>query len=411
MTLRRSVTGVLLTTFVGLTFACGSSGTSSANNNADAGTGGGNSQNNHPDSGTPSGDAGQGLSFVPSNAPNAQLNLTAKAATITGACTIDTTAGTIDCLDKLTDYTSQAITQNNVDATAAMVFSLSSLAVTASANVTVVGNRPLIIVTEGPISIAGTLQATPASFAQGTSLGGGFSAPSGGSIKGLGPGAGGAPLLTTHVGAGGGAYCGKGGNSTGGVPYGKPEITPLLGGSSGGDGFTGGGAGGGGIQLISGESISIATTGVIHVGGGGAFFGGNGGGSGGAILLEAPTVAVRGTLAANGGAGSANSGSGAESANASPDAVAAPGGTTTSTTSTGAFVNLGGDGSAAAVIDGTAGQYTLNPGGGLSDFGGGGGGGAGRIRINTTSGQATLSGTLSPSASTTCVSQGKLVAK
>jgi hypothetical protein len=37
-----------------------------------------------------------------------------------------------------------------------------------------------------------------------------------------------------------------------------------------------------------------------------------------------------------------------------------------------------------------------------------GGGGAGRIRINTTSGVATLSGTLSPAVTTTCVSQGTL---
>jgi hypothetical protein len=34
----------------------------------------------------------------------------------------------------------------------------------------------------------------------------------------------------------------------------------------------------------------------------------------------------------------------------------------------------------------------------------GGGGGAGYIRVNTTSGAATLSGTLSPAASTTCAS-------
>jgi hypothetical protein len=37
-----------------------------------------------------------------------------------------------------------------------------------------------------------------------------------------------------------------------------------------------------------------------------------------------------------------------------------------------------------------------------------GGGGAGRIRINTKTGTATLHGTLSPSATTTCVSQGML---
>lgn len=290
-------------------------------------------------------------------------------------------------------------------------FPFSSLTIDNSAIVTVIGNRPLIMVAAGTMNVAGMLEATPDTFSRNIGYAGGFSAPTGGDIKGTGPGAGGATLPATHVGAGGGAYCGKGGNTNGGVPYGNPQISPLLGGSTGGNGFDQGGAGGGAIQLVAGESITIATTGVVHVGGGGAYFGGNGGGSGGAILLEAPTVTVRGTLAANGGAGSANSGNGANSSNGTPDATAAPGGTTTSTASNGSLLNLGGAGSAAASIDGAAGQYVENPGGGLSDYGGGGGGGAGRIRINTSTGQATLSGTLSPAASTTCVSQGILKAK
>jgi hypothetical protein len=40
----------------------------------------------------------------------------------------------------------------------------------------------------------------------------------------------------------------------------------------------------------------------------------------------------------------------------------------------------------------------------------GGGGGAGFIRINTSSGAATVSGPLSPDVSTTCMSQGKVAA-
>jgi hypothetical protein len=39
---------------------------------------------------------------------------------------------------------------------------------------------------------------------------------------------------------------------------------------------------------------------------------------------------------------------------------------------------------------------------------GAGGGGAGFIRINTTTGVATLGGTLSPAAGSACVSQGTL---
>jgi len=407
------------------TSACGSS-TTNVNAGGDAGVGGnpstasggsgatggqggtGNSQGGSTQ--LPGNDAGQGLSFIPSNVPNVQPSATLVGANITGTCTIDTTAGTISCLDATTQYAAKATLQDDVDATDSMVFTFNSLTLSSSAQVTVVGNRPAILVAEGAISVAGTLEATPDVYSRNLSRGGGFSAPSGSELKGGGPGAGGAPVLATHTGAGGGAYCGKGGNSNGGVAYGKLEIEPLLGGSSGGDALVQGGAGGGAIQLIAGLSVSIASTGIIHVGGGGSLFGGNGGGSGGAILLEAPNVDVRGILAANGGSGSANSGSGAASSNGSPDATAAPGGTTTSTTSTGAYVNLGGAGSAAASVDGADGQYTLNPGGGLEDFGGGGGGGAGRIRINTTSGAANIAttATLSPAATTVCVSQGKL---
>ena len=389
----------------------GSAGGDSGGTSAKGGTGGSTGKNSQGGS-APGTDAGQSLSFVPSNVPNVQASDVLVAADITGTCTIDTTAGTIDCLDA-TQYAAKATPQNDVDATDSMVFTFNALTLSSSAQVTIVGNRPAILVAEGAISVAGMLEATPDVYSRNLSRGGGFSAPSGSYLKGSGPGAGGAPVLATHAGAGGGAYCGKGGNTNGGVAYGTPEIKPLLGGSSGGDALDQGGAGGGAIQLISGLSVTIASTGTIHVGGGGSTFGGNGGGSGGAILLEAPTVDVRGTLAANGGSGSANSGSGAASSNGSPDATAAPGGTTTSTTSTGAYVNLGGAGSAAASVDGAAGQYTLNPGGGLEDLGGGGGGGAGRIRINTTSGAASIAGTatLSPDASSVCVSQGKLTAR
>ena len=63
----------------------------------------------------------------------------------------------------------------------------------------------------------------------------------------------------------------------------------------------------------------------------------------------------------------------------------------------------GGNGSAAASLDGTEGKATA----GTSAPGGGGG--AGRIRINTTSGQAAItSGKLSPALTTSCATQGML---
>ena len=66
-------------------------------------------------------------------------------------------------------------------------------------------------------------------------------------------------------------------------------------------------------------------------------------------------------------------------------------------------IGFGGAGSAADKIDGVDGMQSG------SSPGGGGGGAAGRIRINTTAGQANVTtGTLSPSAQTICVSFGEL---
>jgi hypothetical protein len=154
-----------------------------------------------------------------------------------------------------------------------------------------------------------------------------------------------------------------------------------------------GGKGGGAIEIVSSVSITVGPVGVVQAGGGGAGPGfAGGGGAGGAILLEAPRVTVQGTLAANGGGGG---GDGDPAEDGRPNATAASGGLNGTTV-------VGGSGSAGATIAGGNGLAT--PTNGLS----GGGGGAGRIRINTQSGSATITGTLSPVQSTTCFSQGTL---
>jgi hypothetical protein len=66
-------------------------------------------------------------------------------------------------------------------------------------------------------------------------------------------------------------------------------------------------------------------------------------------------------------------------------------------------VPYGGAGSAGSTINGSAGS-----GGASNGQNGGGGGGAGRIRINTSSGSATITGIVSPSMSTSCATQGTL---
>ncbi len=341
------------------------------------------------------------LSFAPSNLAGIVFS-NANSVKIDGQCTFDTDAGSVDCdSDEAIQF--HVVTQSDANRTEVGVFVAESLTIGPDAVVTVVGTRPIAIVTRGEILIQGSLQAIPNLQ---TGNGGGFSSPSitAADLSGKGPGGGGAP--TGNVGGGGGAYCGKGGNTNGGQPYGNAAIFPLMGGSSGAVTGNFAGPGGGAVQLVSGSSITLAPLAKINVGGGGGEWLGGGGGSGGAVLLEAPTVTVQGVIAANGGSGGENSLGGAGGYTGTPNATAAPGGTNPSTPSE----NPGGSGSAGSIIDGSAGQYTNSIVGiSMGAYGGGGGGGAGRIRINTSSGSASITGVLSPSAGTSCVSQGKLL--
>jgi hypothetical protein len=356
-----------------------------------------------PDSGaTNATEPKNALTFVPSNVP-AVVADGMRAMNIFGRCIFDTDAGTTTC--GYENFRYQTIAQNDSDQTEVGVFVTGSLNVGPDATVSVMGSRPLVIVTSGDIFVSGIIEATPAGFEMRYGNGGGFSSPvsSSASHSGKGPGGGGAPTGTS--GGGGGGYCGKGGGTTGGMAYGNAAISPLLGGSSGALGDSWAGAGGGAIQLVSATSITLTSLAKINVGGGGGEWEGNGGGSGGAILLEAPVVTMGGTLAANGGGGGGNAlDIEASGSCGMPNSSAAPGGTSTPN------VNPGGNGSAGLLIDGSAGTYTeyIEA---LGDYGGGSGGGAGRIRINTTTGQATVTGVLSPASTTTCVSQGKLKAK
>jgi hypothetical protein len=216
---------------------------------------------------------------------------------------------------------------------------------------------------------------------------------------------------------------GKGGDGThfggcyttgpdGASPYGDPSLIPLFGGSGGGsggdnDGAPGGG-GGGAIQISVGGILTIQASGGIRAAGGGGGGGrdggdsgaGGGAGSGGGILLEGAEVILSGTLAANGGGGGAGyqsnpgyNGNVADSGLAGYlSADPAPGGTGSGIGGT------GGDGSAGSTAVGEAGEDDEN--------GGGGGGAAGRIRINTRSGSASIGGTISPSAGSGLFTQG-----
>lgn len=312
---------------------------------------------------------------------------------------INTDTGEIDCSLSSAikpSYSFKIVEQG--DASEVGVFAGQNISIASGTTVIVEGQRPLVLLAPGNVQINGTINAIVDDIYAAQGNAGGFSSPKGEQVKGQGPGGG----SGTSTEAGGGGFCGKGGKggsasgAPGGVSYGSEDLVPLIGGSSGGNGATGGvgGAGGGAVQIIAGGKLTLAATGIVHVGGGGGGWNGGGGGSGGAILLEANEVVIAGTLAANGGAGGEGDGVAGDSGlNASPDAVPAPSGSGSASTD-----DDGGQGSAADVVNGGNGGTES----------GGGGGGAGRIRINSKSGDAKISGVLSPSADTACVTQAAL---
>ena len=382
---------------------------------ADGGT------NYPPDTGVPDGGADTAppvdgnvtgpLGFTPSNVDLNGMDLSKVGDFVVGAASCS-----IDSDEKLTDCgTEDALAfklMTQADGSQLAVYVARTITIPAGDTLTVQGPKnALVLVALDKIDIAGTFNAH-ASGQQ--SISGGHALTLGlSNVKGAGPGGGAAG---GNAAGSGGGYCGAGGagapetgtETTGGPTYGNATLTPLVGGSSGGAG--GGqspGGGGGALQLVARNAISIAAGGVINVGGGGGGFGGgaagnmqnaSGAGSGGSILLEAATVTVAGTLAANGGGGGGGTSSAPvpTGADGSASATPAPGGVTNG-------ISPGGPGSAAANLTGGAGRVTAG------NLPGGGGGGAGRIRINTKSGAATIaSGTISPATSTACATQGTL---
>jgi hypothetical protein len=291
------------------------------------------------------------------------------------------------------------------------VLSMASLRVMAEARLDVGGARALVILSAGAVVIAGTVFVGAVGAAPGP--GGGYPGDDGyASEAPCGGGAGTANWEYSYESAGGGgggmAAAGGSGGETGGLwpgaggsPAGTPDLVPLRGGGGGGEGawYSGGGGGGGGLQVSSAESIDIDGAVVAPGGGGGragAGNGGGGGGAGGGVLLEAPTIVVAGTIAANGGGG----GGGADQYNESTDG--ADGTWDTTRAAGGTDVNsvcYGGTGGAG---DDPAGWNALS-----AYNSGGGGGAAGIVRLNTRSGAAAVSGTVSPSAFT----EGVVVAR
>ncbi len=340
--------------------------------------------------------------FQPSNITLADISKVAAMAqdeNESGACSIatDATAPETDCFASPIEPVTQP------DGSTVNLIVVKSLAIQSTGAIAVTGGVPLVLVSLGDVTIFGaSIDAASAGLSTGPGGGGGAT----GYANGMGPGGGTGGSASATVAGSGGSYCGVGGLGGGqtapGTAYGSADIRPLVGGSAGGGGAVGSGAGGGAIQISAAGAMALNAGTTLTVGGQGGPIGGlasdqnaGGGGSGGSILLEATSVTLAGTLAAN-GAGGGGDYTGKGGADATPSATPAAGG------SGGANGAAGGAGGAAATSDGSPGQASA----GINS--GGGGGGTGRIRINSMSGAATVTGVLSPSAATACVAQGPL---
>jgi hypothetical protein len=342
------------------------------------------------------------FAFKPSNITLAQLPAPpALDLRISTQCEFNSETGSLSCSGHTGEYTFAA-----VDAEAGVrvgILRARSITVDMSGELLVRGSLPLIIAANEPIDILGRVSAAAVKE---DAYAGGFPSPTTRG-NGSGPGAGQLGTVGQFTPSGGGSYCGVGGHgaltfgqtgavANGGMTYGAATLIPLLGGSSGGGGGNETGAGGGALQIVSAKQITIGATGRVDAGGGGARNNASGGGSGGAVLLESPIVSLNGVVAANGGGGSA-----ARGGSGGPDGQASAQPAAGETASDGA--DLDGAGSAGANLNGEDGKSSS------TNNSLGGGGGAGRIRVNTQAGSGALTGTLSPTATTPCTTEGTLL--
>jgi len=339
-------------------------------------------------------------SWMPRHFDACAIGAPAPGVTIEG--TYDTDTGMLDDGAGMTSLPGIVIDQ---DGTPARLLSVESFTISSGSILRVVGSMPLIVASWSGIEIAGEINVS--------SRRGGFGRGAGSSSGDCDAATSGAGGNGGTGGGGGGGFGGRGGNGgqgdanggaraggMGGAAVGEaPEI--VRGGCHGADSGLGdagdmaaGGPGGGAVQLSARDRIVVS--GIIDAGGGGAAggtrpsaSGGGGGGSGGYIGLDAPAVAVTGTLAANGGGGGGgaafaegggNGGSGR--ANDSP----ASGGAGAAGVGTG-----GGPGGAGGARDGGDVSGILDGGGG------GGGGGVGFVLVFSAMFDG-AGGTISPAA-------------
>jgi hypothetical protein len=333
-----------------------------------------------------------GVTFVPSHIQPA-YSLTAPNVTIATDSVLDTTTRTI----AIGGAAPVALT-NMVHSDAFAVWSVGSLTINATVQLTLRGTRPLVIVSAGTVTIRGQIDAYGDTDAPGP----------GGSGAAAGPGKGenGKKPGTNDASGGGGAghatLGGTGGSKgavTGGVagPITNANGTTLIGGSGGGNGggfgVAGacsdatrgrGGLGGGALQISSIGQIVVTISGGIDVGGGGGlggcknngqdhYTGGGGGGAGGLVVLES----IAGVQLDFGAVIAAAGGGGGEGGDANKMGGDGQPGPYPSGTALGGNVNAGGaGGNGGTGADTTA---TTPSAGAAGASAGGGGGSAGRV--------------------------------
>jgi len=380
------------------------------------------------------------LMFDPSNLEDfALLDGVTDALTLTpGTWTLDTDAGTLRDPGNATvaglAWTTLPADTGSPDI---QVLAVGRLDLSVAATLNVVGDRALLVLSDGPILVDGVIAlvvgcetseledrdrvwcggpgggdgghpnlASSARIA-GTGCAPGGDGDAGGFTDERGGGGGGFGGLGGH----GGGFDSNGGDSQGGAACGTIALEPLRGGSGGGgagyvanasdDNRTSGGGGGGAVQLTSRDEIVVAGT-IDAPGGGGAGTaqtlttgnagtdGGGGGGAGGAILLEAPTVIVQAgaILTANGGGGGSGITLDHPGQRGQRLRVRALGGLNDDLT--------GGGLGAIGDVDGEEATDGAAPG----DGGSGGGGGKGRIHLHGRTITIDVSSNVSPTQST-----------
>jgi hypothetical protein len=341
-----------------------------------------------------------------------------------------------------TDANCTSVQQQAGDAPEICVVRHRDVHVLAGALITVSGSRALALVATRSLRIDGVISvaahggnAGPGALSTGPGVGHAATVRASGAVD-----------IPANAGGGGGGHAAKGGagggvpascNSdmscavagVGGAAYGDEQLVPLSGGSLGGKNSAVAtssrqaiaGGGGGAIQLVSCGDLAIGGQAIVDASGGGGGGGfpsstdamnaspgaGAGGGSGGAILIEALRVMLEpgAILVANGGGGgggarawtSSGSGQGGGMGMGAGMGTPAVPGMAGQDGRRSSVAALGGQSGGLGAAPGGAGG-TANPpaaGGAATQVeaaAGGGGGAAGRIRVNSQSGSADLTG-------------------